>query len=241
MVLALTFILFLTIFTIVVNFFAILFRLTGLPIDKSRFQVISLLTSTGFTTKESELIIQHPIRREIASWLMMFSYISTAVLISFVIGIISNSLSDAKSLGFTALAVLTFAIIVYFVMRSSLVDRFEMFIEELILKSKRWNKMISKTPINIHLHERKGYGIYEIYIGRHSQFLGKTIIESNLKDIEIQVLSIDRGDQLINFPSPDCTFEFTDRLTVYGNIKSINNTFKQKAPTNKVRKYKKLD
>ena len=53
MVLVLTFILFLMIFLIIVDFFAILFRLTGVPIEKARFQVTSLLTGTGFTPKES--------------------------------------------------------------------------------------------------------------------------------------------------------------------------------------------
>lgn len=231
MILALTFIMFLTIFMIVVNFFAILFRLTGLPIDKSRFQVISLLTSTGFTTKESELIVQHPVRRKLASALMIFSYISTAVLISFIIGIISNSLSDAKSLGFTAIFVFAFAIVVYFVMKSSLMDKFESLIEKVILQSARLNQIFFKNPISMNMHHKKGYGIYEIFIGKDSALLGKSILESGLKDIEIQVLNIDKGDKLINFPSPDYVFELTDRITVYGNIKNINRTFKQKSPS----------
>ncbi|MBP3967169.1 hypothetical protein I8J30_31320, partial [Paenibacillus sp. DLE-14] len=49
----------------VVEISAILMRATGLNRDISRFQVISLLTSTGYTTKESELISNHPIRRRI--------------------------------------------------------------------------------------------------------------------------------------------------------------------------------
>lgn len=234
MILALTFILFLTIFIIIVNFFAILFRLTGMPIDKARFQVISLLTSTGFTTKESELIVQHPIRRKLASWLMIISYISTAVLISFIIGIISNSLSDAKSLGFTAIIVIAFFIIVYFIMRSSLLDKVEYFIEKVVSKSKRWNEAILNNPIDARLHHKKGYGIYEIFIGKDSKFIGKSIIESNLKSLEIQVLSIDKGDELINFPTPDSIFELADRITIYGNVKNINHTFKQISHKNKL-------
>lgn len=234
LILALTFILFLTIFLIIVNFFAILFRLTGMPIDKARFQVISLLTSTGFTTKESELIVQHPIRRKLASWLMIISYISTAVLISFIIGIISNSLSDAKSLGFTAIIIVTFFIIVYFIVRSSLLDKVEYFIEKVISKSKRWNEAIINSPIDIGLHHKKGYGIYEIFIGKDSKFIGKSIIESNLKSLEIQVLSIDKGDELINFPTPDSIFELTDRITIYGNVKNINRTFKQISHKNRL-------
>ena len=35
-----------------------MFRLTGMSEDKARFQVISLLTNSGFTTSESELILK---------------------------------------------------------------------------------------------------------------------------------------------------------------------------------------
>ena len=43
--------------------FTMLFRFTGLPEEKARFQVISLLTSSGFTTRESEMIISTKSRR----------------------------------------------------------------------------------------------------------------------------------------------------------------------------------
>ena len=98
MVLVLTFILFLMIFLIIVDFFAILFRLTGVPIEKARFQVTSLLTGTGFTTKESEIIVQHPTRRKLAIWLMGFSYASTATIISFAVNIITSSVIDVGSI-----------------------------------------------------------------------------------------------------------------------------------------------
>lgn len=223
MILILTFIVFLTIFMIVINFFAILFRLTGLPIDKAKFQVISLLTSTGFTTKESELIAQHPMRRKLASWLMIFSYLSTAIIISFIIGIISNSLSDAKSLGFSAIIVIVFAIIVILVFRSSIPEKIEQYIEKLVLQSRRWNKALSKSSIT--LFQEKDYGIYELYIGNSNFLLNKSILESNLKDLEIQVLSIDKGDATIHFPSPEYIFELSDRITIYGNIENIKNEF----------------
>ena len=94
MVLILTFILFMTIFLIVIDFFSILFRLTGMPMKKARFQVISLLTSTGFTTKESEIIVQNPLRRKFASWLMIVSYVSTATFISFFVKMLSDEVTS---------------------------------------------------------------------------------------------------------------------------------------------------
>ena len=49
---------------LLVEILAIVFRITGLDSQKARFQVISILTHTGFTTRESELIAQHPLRRK---------------------------------------------------------------------------------------------------------------------------------------------------------------------------------
>jgi Trk-type K+ transport system membrane component len=54
------FLLSIVIFLIVVEVITVLFKLTGLSEEKARFQVISLLTGSGFTTKEAELITQHP-------------------------------------------------------------------------------------------------------------------------------------------------------------------------------------
>ncbi len=57
-----------------------LFMLTGLPERKARFQVISILTNTGFTTGESEVITSSRRRRRLASR-MMFSAASNPLLV----------------------------------------------------------------------------------------------------------------------------------------------------------------
>ena len=46
-------------------------RLTGLSEGQARFQALSALTGTGFTTAEAELIVNFPLRRKIVSYLMM--------------------------------------------------------------------------------------------------------------------------------------------------------------------------
>lgn len=224
MVLVLTFLLFITVFLVVVDFFTILFRLTGMPIEKARFQVISLLTSTGFTTKESEIITQHPARRRLAAWLMMFSYASTATFISFLIKILGEMVVNKESLGFTFLSVAIFITIVYLFQKSSMLEKAENYIERVIITSNKWAKFFNTKPL-ITISKKKGYGIYHIYLSHSSKLVGKSIMESRLKEIEVQVLNIDKGDKLINFPSPDYVFDKADRLTVYGNIKNIKKTF----------------
>lgn len=219
MVLILTFILFMTIFLIVVDFFSILFRLTGMPMKKARFQVISLLTSTGFTTKESEIIAQNPLRRKFASWLMIISYVSTATFISFFVKMLSD---EVTSIGFFSVVIL-FLIVVVFIHKLSLLEKFESKIEQLVLKTKSWENL-SKKHLTL-ITNTRGYGIYEIYLPEGSEMIGKTIVNSGLKDLEIEVLNIDKGDKFINFPTADYKFEVYDNLTVYGNIKNIKNKF----------------
>lgn len=56
---------------VIVRIAAVALRLTGLPENVARFQSISALTGTGFTTTESELIVNYPIRRRILVALMI--------------------------------------------------------------------------------------------------------------------------------------------------------------------------
>ena len=222
MVLILTFILFMTVFLLVIDFFSILFRMTGMPISKARFQVISLLSSTGFTTKESEMIVQHPTRRKLASWLMIFSYVSTATFISFFVSMLSDTVT---SIGFFAVIVIFLFVILIF-HKSSLLEKIENNIEDKILKSKLWSKINSKTSILI--TSSRGYGIYEVYISKTNRLVGKSIKESELKSKEIEVLNIDKGDKFIKFPLPDYVFDIFDKVTVYGNLKNIREEFETK-------------
>lgn len=220
MILILTFMVFLTLFLIVIDFFSILFRLTGVPIEKARFQVISLLCSTGYTTKESEIITQHPTRRRLASWLMIVSYVSTATFISFVVNIITSSILDISSF----VIIIFFIVFIFFFHKSSLLEKIENALEKAIEKNERWKRL---NNINLTLiSKNKGYGIYEIYLPRDSFLIGRSILNSGLKEKEIQVLSIDKGDKLVNFPRADYIFDYFDKITVYGNLKSVKTTFK---------------
>jgi uncharacterized membrane protein HdeD (DUF308 family) len=56
---------------IIVRVAAIMLKSTGLSQDVARFQARSAFTGTGFTTRESEAIINHPVRRRIILALML--------------------------------------------------------------------------------------------------------------------------------------------------------------------------
>ena len=208
---------FILIFLVLVEFFAILLRLTGIEHDKARFQVISLLTSTGYTTKEAEIITNHPGRRKLAEFIMIFGFASSVTFLSLVVNLImSNSYEVFKML-------LIICLWIFVLKLTNLLEIIEEIISNLIRNNKIWKKFIgTKEQI---ITKNRGYGIMEIYLDGSSVLIGKDLISSGLKKYEIQVLNIDKGNKLIAFPQSDYLFEANDLITVYGNIENISDMF----------------
>ena len=67
------------VYYILSRLYSTLFRLTGIPKEKSAFQAISLLTNAGYTTGESELIVSEKTRRHIATAAMLTGYFFSVI------------------------------------------------------------------------------------------------------------------------------------------------------------------
>ena len=65
---------------------AIALTVTGVPREIARFQARSALTGAGFTTTESESIVNHPVRRRIVMNLMLLGSLGTVAVIAGAIG-----------------------------------------------------------------------------------------------------------------------------------------------------------
>ena len=76
------FVLFIIVYIVISDIITIFFRLTGLTEEKARFQVISLLTNSGFTTRDSEAIVSSSVRRRLARATMLFGYAFTVTIVS---------------------------------------------------------------------------------------------------------------------------------------------------------------
>ena len=55
----------------IVKIAAVALNLTGLDEKRSFFQALSAFSGTGFTTRDSELVVSHDIRRRIIMFLMI--------------------------------------------------------------------------------------------------------------------------------------------------------------------------
>lgn len=94
------FVVFILIYVMIAEVFTVLFRLTGLTEEKARFQVISMLTNSGYTTAESEIITSSKIRRRLARITMLFGYSFTVTIVSVVVNVfIALTKAQLKQLG----------------------------------------------------------------------------------------------------------------------------------------------
>ena len=117
---------------LIIEILTIVFKITGLDSNKARFQLISILTHTGFTTRESELIAQHPLRRKLASILMLLSYVAQASLISLLFNMISQDTRQLLSVGIF-LVIIT-AIFLIVTRNKYVSNKFDKLIEKFIAK-----------------------------------------------------------------------------------------------------------
>lgn len=207
----------LVILMLVVEVCSIALKLTGLDIKKARFQVISIITNTGFTTKESELIAQHSARRKIAQVLMLLSYVGYAALIGLIVNIVQ---SKHELIYFIIIGVTLTLMILFFIRNKSLFLRLEKFIEKLLIK--RMSKKKKYRTVEDVLKLNDEFGVVEFIIEEDSTLEGIALMDADLTNKSIQVLNVDRGSHIVHFPRRDLIFKEGDRVTVYGKLENIN-------------------
>lgn len=67
----------------------------------------------------------------------------------------------------------------------------------------------------------RGYGVTEIHIPEGSDYIGKTISGSGLRDNDINVLTLYRGARVIPNPRSERVLEAHDRLLAFGKLESM--------------------
>ena len=66
-----------------------------------------------------------------------------------------------------------------------------------------------------------GYGVAEIHIPEGSEFIGKTIEQSGLRERDLTVLTLNRGTAVQSNPRANRVLEAGDRLLCYGKLETM--------------------
>lgn len=209
-------ILFIGVSFLIVRGGAVAFKMTGMSWQHAKFQALSAFSGTGFTTKEAESVVNHPQRRKIATWLMIFgnagivSVIATSVVSMRGGGIVRTSLT-------LVIALVTILVIFKIAARREFMKKLSQKIEQKLAQKTE----LRQVSIEEILEQAEGYGVTRISVNEHFSELGKTIAESNLKESDILVLSVERGDELHPNPKPTMKIRLGDTLTCFGKLEAM--------------------
>jgi hypothetical protein len=207
-----------TVILLVVEIAAALLVITGLERDIARFQALSMLTSTGFTTKESELVLQHPVRRKIAAFLIIFGVFSLAVMISTMSNILSQSFRIPILLMVTGILILMLVV----VKNKHVMDALTRKLHKHLKKEYELHEL----PIHevLYIHEDEDL-FTEIYMFAESSFINKKMTEIIQHDEDIHLLLIKRGLEKFRHRFLELTVHEGDILYVYGSKAEIEKKF----------------
>ncbi|WP_409304486.1 TrkA C-terminal domain-containing protein [Peribacillus sp. SCS-155] len=216
------------IIALVIEVSVVLFNTTGMKTRVSRFQVISMLTGTGFTTDESKVILDHPVRRKIAAFLILFGAFSLAVIISS----ISNILAD--DLRITELIIIVGLLsVIFIILKTPIVKK--KFSKQIDDEMEHHYQMYER-PIKDVLFLNDEDLVTQVTIDEESQCISKKIDDFIDREDDISVLFINRGEIQIRKELYTTTINAGDQIYLYGNKNDIERRFSKE-----IRRYEKRE
>ena len=196
--------------------------LTGVSNDLARFQAISAFTGSGFTTQESEDIVNHPVRRRITTHLMLLGHVGVVVAIP---SLILSFLNTKGGSGWTSQANVRVGVLVGGLLVLLLIAN-SRFVEHIMLRITTW-ALRSFGKIHVHDYTRllrvgRDYVVSELRLRRGDWLTGHTLDQLRLSNEGVLVLGIEKpnGDY-IGAPRGHTCLDEDDCLILYGRQESL--------------------
>ena len=211
---------------VITELFTFFFRLTGLPTEKARFQVISLLTGTGFTTRESEIILSSRRRRRLARITMLFGYVFNVTIVSVFVNVFISMkvIQDGHQL-LSFLIPLGTAALIFIFMR---VPKIHAWGDNLLLRlaDRIFDRQEAFNAVML-IDNIGSESIAQLTL-RHipDEYRGQTLAETRLRaETGILVMLVERQGGKPIPARAETVFEPGDKLTVFGDYQTICKAF----------------
>src|SRR4030042_1674213 len=214
----------LTVWLFILWFGSIALEATGMERRRARFQALSALTTSGFTTRESEDVVNHPRRRLIAGWLMFLGSVVILLFLLIILIIVVVGVKPAKpvsSVSIIALAIPPIALMVLYWI--GVLDKLATAIVNWLKRSAYFTSEVSIREI---VHQAGDYSIARLTIGRKAPEVGCKIGDVSLAKHKINILAIERGDKTLAFPEAKEVVQAGDHLLCYGKTAEISAAIK---------------
>jgi hypothetical protein len=205
---------------VVVRVGAVAFELTGMPWDQSKFQALSAFTNSGFTTRESEEITRHPVRRRIASILIVLGNAGFVAVVGSFAGSLLNP-QPMQTLLNVGLILGGVSVLVWIGHGRWVGRRLRGAAQEWL---DRRYQLSEWSPHDL-LRLDEGFALTRFSVAEGSPALGRRLVDLRLKDHVVQILAIERGGDFLAIPRGEDRLQAGDRLVVFGRALAIEHLF----------------
>ena len=190
---------------------------TGMERTKARFQSLSALTGSGFTTREAESVVNHPHRRFIVSWLM---FIGNAGLILFIVALILYVQSNLSSMALVRISIMigifvAFILFIWLGVMDKLSTR-------MVGWFHRKGYLKSDLPTGEILHHLGDYVVSRLLVDEKAKASGYTLKDTGIGGRDITILAIERGNTVLPLPDPETKLLSGDYILCYGKMAEMN-------------------
>ena len=188
--------------------------LTGMSQDSARFQARSAYTGVGFTTSESEQVVNHPVRRRVLAFLMLTGNIGIAVVIASMMATFVQQDGSGGNMWQRGFVLSVALLALWIITTQRWVDQT---IERIIAWSlTKWTSLDVRDYVSL-LHLADGYVVYEIKVNPDDWIANQLLADSKLTAEGVLVLGIHRTDgKYDGSPSGKTLVHVGDVLSVYG-------------------------
>lgn len=214
--------LFIALILIIIEISTLILESTGLAKQVARFQAISLLTGTGYTTSEAELITKHPVRRKVAEILIIFGAIAFAVIIAIFFNFINQEFVYTEII--VGIGLISF-VFLFFRLRwvqKSIVKKMNFSVGKYITLRDAFSLDHDDEVVEITLDNRHQHLFFDL----------KTLNLSAMFDIHILTIQRSREDgefkrtELIKQPSGSTKLMIGDKILAIGSGENIRKMFR---------------
>jgi hypothetical protein len=203
---------------VVVRVGATALMMTGLSWDAASFQAYSAFFGVGFTTKEAEMVVNHPIRRRIIKHLILFGNIGLTTALATVVVTFVQSSEASRTL--ETFGMIIGGLIVLVILSN--IKFLKKILDIVIRKTLERSGVAHALDYDLLLRVQSGYCVSEIDVLADSPIAGETLAKTRPADQGVIVLGITGADGIFHgVPGPSDRVEVGDVITVYGDEKAI--------------------
>jgi len=202
--------------------------LTGMSQPAARFQARSALTGAGFTTSESERVVNHPVRRRVIMSLMLIGNTGLVLGASLMVALFLGGREEGLATRWQELLMLLGGLVVIYLFASSRwVERgMARFIERLLAR----NTDLAQRDYASLLRLSGDYRVVEMSVKQGEWLAGRTLGSLELNREGVLVLGVTRPDgRYEGAPGAESRIDAGDVILLYGPEETVSDLDQRRA------------